>query len=65
MATLTNSSSTAASSSMPEDVSVTFRMIPHNPQQAVFTVAVPIEAYIPPTFVQELQAIAQRIAANY
>jgi len=64
MATLTNSSS-AASSSMPEDISVTFRIVPHNPQQAVFTVAVPIEADIPPTFVQELQAIAQRIAANY
>ena len=64
MATLTNSSS-AASSSMPEDISVTFRMVPHNPLQAVFTVAVPIEADIPPTFEQELQAIAQLIAANY
>jgi hypothetical protein len=64
MATVTNSSS-AASSSMPEDISVTFRMVPHNPLQAVFTVTVPIEADIPLTFEQELQAIAQRIAANY
>jgi hypothetical protein len=64
MATATNSSS-AASSSMPEDISVTFRMVSHNPLQAVFTVAVPIEADIPPTFEQELQTIAQRIAANY
>ena len=64
MATLTNSSS-AASSSMPEDIFVTFRIVPHNPQQAVFTVAVPFEANIPPTFEQELQAIAQRIAANH
>ena len=50
---------------MPEDISVTFRIVPHNPQQVVFTVSVPIEANIPPTFEQELQAIAQRIAANY
>ena len=50
---------------MPEDISVTFLMVPHNPLQAVFTVAVPFEANIPPTFEQELQAIAQRIAANY
>jgi len=64
MATLTNSSC-AASSSVPEDVSVTFHMNPHNPMQVVFTVSVPIEADIPPTFQQELQAIAQRIAANY
>ena len=50
---------------MPEDIFVTFRIVPHNPQQAVFTVAVPFEANIPPTFEQELQAIAQRIAANH
>ena len=64
MATLTNSSC-AASSSVPEDVYVTFRMNPHNPMQVVFTVSVPIEVNIPPTFEQEIQAIAQRIAANY
>jgi hypothetical protein len=64
MATLTNSSS-AATSSMPEDISVTFHIVPHHLVQAVFTVSVPIDMEIPPTLQTELQAIAQHIATNY
>jgi hypothetical protein len=61
------SSSAAASSTtlVIDDISVTFRIIPRHPiQQAVFTVTVPTEDDIS-LLQQELQAIVQRIAANY
>ena len=64
MATSMESSSAAVSSTtlVIDDVSVTFRIIPHPIQQAVFTVTVPGDI---PLLQQELQAIAQRIAAQH
>jgi len=65
MATSTESSSAAVSSTtlVIDDVSITFHMNPHHPiQQAVFTVTVPADI---PLLQQELQAIAQHIAAQH
>ena len=65
MATSTESSSAAATSATTEDVSVMFHMNPHRPRQAVFTITISTEDGIPvpPTLEQELQTIAQHIAA--
>ena len=64
MATSTESSSAAVSSTtlVIDDVSVIFHMNPRQPMQAVFTVTVPANI---PLLQQELQAIADHIAAQH
>jgi len=64
MATSTESSSAAVSSTtlIIDDVSVIFHMNPRQPMQAVFTVTVPADI---PLLQQELQAIADHIAAQH